>query len=216
MNTASSKLISIIGASAGVGALCVRQALARRHRVTTLSRRVDSFPDDAALRALQGSATSVQDLRRAVQGADAVVVALGTGMDRRPTTLYTDFGRALLQLQPELGSTPIQILTGFGAGDSAAYQGPVARLLFRLLLRAVYDNKTALEEMVQQSDLNWSLVRPGLLTNGTPTAPAQVQVDYRAGMKVGAVSREAVARFLIGQAERPRFQHAKPALSGRP
>ncbi|MFO1219375.1 MAG: NAD(P)H-binding protein [Burkholderiaceae bacterium] len=209
------KTIGIIGASAGVGALCVRLALNRGHRIRTLSRRVEGLPRHAGLEAIQGSATDVQALRRALQGAEAIVVTLGTGMDRKPTTLYSDFGRALLQLQPELGSTPIQILTGFGAGDSAAYQGPVARLLFRLLLRAVYENKTALEEMVQASSLNWSLVRPGLLTNAATAEPAHVQTDYHPGMKVGAVSRRAVARFLIEQAEHPTCQYLKPALSAR-
>lgn len=209
------KRISIIGASAGVGALCVALALERGHRVSTLSRRVEGLPSHPALQVLKGSATDVQDLRDAIHGADAVVVTLGTGMDRKPTTLYTDFGRALLQLQPELGQTPIQILTGFGAGDSAAYQGPVARLLFRLLLKAVYENKTALEDMVQASALNWSLVRPGLLTNGSSAQPAHVQVHYRPGMKVGAVSRGAVARFLVDQAEQAGYQHLKPALSAR-
>lgn len=210
-----SKTISIIGASAGVGALCVQRALERGHRVRTLSRRVDSLPSHPALQVVRGSATDVQPLRRALQCANAIVVALGTGMDRKPTTLYSDFGRALLQLQPELAQTPLQILTGYGAGDSAAYQGPVAKLLFRLLLRAVYENKTALEEMVQASALNWSLVRPGLLTNGPAAAPPHVQVDYRPGMKVGSISRAAVARFLIEQAEQPSFQHCKPALSAR-
>lgn len=210
-----SKTISIIGASAGVGVLCVQVALERGHRVRTLSRRVDSLPSHPALEVVQGSATDAQSLRRALHGADAIVVALGTGMDRKPTTLYTDFGRVLLQLQPEMAQTPIQILTGFGAGDSAAYQGPMAKLLFRLLLRAVYENKTALEEMVQASALNWSLVRPGMLTNGPAKAPAHVQVDYRAGMKVGSICRAAVARFLIDQAEQPGFQYRKPALSAR-
>lgn len=210
-----SMTISIIGASAGVGALCVRMALERGHRVKTLSRRIDGLPRHPALEVVQGSAANAPDLRRAVQGTDAVVVTLGTGMDRKPTTLYTDFGCALLQLQPALGQTPIQILTGFGAGDSAAYQGPLAKLLFRLLLRAVYENKTALEDMVQASPLNWSFVRPGMLTNASTSAAAHVQVDYRPGMKVGSVSREAVARFLIGQAERPTCQRRKPALSAR-
>jgi uncharacterized protein YbjT (DUF2867 family) len=207
------RTVSIIGASAGVGLLCVNLALERGHRVVTLSRRTDTLPSHPALRVVQGSAADPAALRQATRGADAIVVALGTGMDRRPTTLYTDFGRALLRLQSELGDTPIQILTGFGAGDSAAFQGPVARLLFRLLLRAVYENKTALEDLVQASVLNWSLVRPGLLTNGCGVEPAHVQVDYRRGMKVGAVSRAAVARFLIEQAERPTCQRRKPALS---
>lgn len=81
-----SKTIGIIGASAGVGAQCVRIALERGHRVRSLSRRVDVLPDHPMLRVVQGSATDVHDLRLVIQDADAVVVTLGTGMDRKPAT----------------------------------------------------------------------------------------------------------------------------------
>lgn len=209
------KTISIIGASAGIGLQCVQVALQRGHRVISLSRKVDTLPDHPNLQVVQGSATKTDDLRRALNGADAVLVALGTGVDRKPTTLYSDFAKALLPLQSELGQTPIQLLTGFGTGDSAQYQGLVARWLFRLLLKAVYENKTAMEQMIESSTLNWSLVRPGMLTNASTDAPARVQVDYTPGMKVGAVSRMAVARFMVEQAEHPTCQKRKPALSAR-
>lgn len=136
-------------------------------------------------------------------------------MDRKPTTLYTDFARALLSLQPTLDQVPVQILTGFGAGDSAVYQPPFAKLLFRLLLRAVYENKSAMEHMIEASLINWSFVRPGLLTNTDTLVPARVQAEYQQGMRVGAVSRIAVARFLVEQAEEPGYQHRKPALSSK-
>jgi putative NADH-flavin reductase len=205
--------ISILGASAGIGLYCVNVALERGHRVTSLSRSTASLPSHPNLSIVQGSATRVEDLRRGVAGADAIVVALGTGMDRKPTTLYTDFGRALLALQPELGNTPVQIVTGFGAGDSAHYQGWIARLLFRLLLKAVYDNKSELEAMIEASTLNWSLVRPGMLTNKPSSRAAHAQLDYWPGMKVGLASQEGVARFLIEQAEQPTCLHRKPAVS---
>lgn len=207
------KTLSVIGASAGVGLACVQTALARGHRVTTLSRSTTSLPAHSKLTTIQGSATLPDDLRRACTGTDAILVTLGTGMDRKPTTLYTDFGRALLQIQDELGAIPIQILTGFGAGDSAAYQGPVMRWLFRLFLQAVYANKTELEQMLESSRLNWTLVRPGVLTNGSSDAMPRAQTLYQTGMKVGSVSRKAVARFMVEQAENPTCLHQKPALS---
>ncbi len=209
------KTITIVGASAGVGLLCVRTALERGHQVRALARNTSSLSAHEHLSVIAGSATQLQDLRTALVGADAIIVTLGTGMDRKPTRLYTDFAATLLSLQSEVGRTPIQLLTGFGAGDSAQYQGAVARLLFRLLLKAVYENKSAMEQMIERSALNWSFVRPGMLTNRDTSSPARVQTDYRLGMKVGSVSRVAVARFLVEQAETPSYQLHKPALSAR-
>lgn len=209
------KNICVIGASAGVGLQCVRVALSRGHRVVTLSRRVDSLPDDPALKCIQGSATKVDDLRRAVAGADAVLVCLGTGMSAKATTLYSDFGRALREIETELGDTPVIVLTGFGAGESGSYHSLLMGLLFRFVLKDVYIDKTRLEQMVEASPLNWMLVRPGLLTNGPSTGPARVQVDYRLGMKVGSIPRQTVAEFMVGQAEAPSYLRQRPALSAR-
>ncbi len=209
------KHLAIIGASAGVGLECVQVALARGHRVTVLSRSPVPAPDHPSLTRVKGSATHVDDLRRALAGVDAVLVCLGVGKKLGATTLFSDFGRALLQLQDELGQTPVLVLSGFGAGDSAAYQGPVASMLFKVFLGRVYEDKTALERQVEGSRLHWILVRPGVLTNGPSTHPARAQVDYRQGMKVGSISRRTVADFMVTQAEQPTMIGQKPALSAR-
>lgn len=209
------KRICIIGASAGVGLECVRVALERGHCVVSLSRNVASLPRHPLLEIVQGNAKQVDDLRRATAGADAVLVCLGTGMSTRPTTLYTDFGAALIQLEDAMGDTPVLVLTGFGAGESAQYHGFWMGLLFRFMLKAVYDNKTALERMVTASRLNWMLVRPGVLTSGPSTGAAHVQTEYAKGMRVGRIPRRTVAEFMVGQAEAPTLMKTMPALSAR-
>ncbi|MCA0177948.1 MAG: NAD(P)H-binding protein [Proteobacteria bacterium] len=207
--------ITIIGASAGVGLACTTEALARGHQVTTLSRRVDTLPAHPALTVRQGSATQADDLRAAITGANAVLVTLGTGSSIKPTTLYTDFATALLEARDALGDAPLIVLTGFGASESAAYHGWLTSLLFRLFLKDVYADKSVMEGRLVASDLNWMLVRPGVLTNGAPSGPPRVQTDYVQGMKVGSIPRRTVARFMVAQAEQPTYLHQKPALSAR-
>ena len=212
------KRLAIVGASAGVGLECVKVALARGHEVSALSRSPVPVPDHAALARIQGSATRPEDMRRAVAGADAILVCLGVGRTLSslgPTTLFSDFGRVLLQMQDQLGQTPVLVLSGFGAGESAQYHGLVASMMFKLVLGRVYEDKTALERQIEGSKLNWMLVRPGVLTDGPSTSPARAQTDYRSGMKVGSISRRTVAEFMVTQAEQPTMMHSKPALSAR-
>ena len=211
-----SKRLAIIGASAGVGLECVRVALERGHHVTTLSRSPVPVPEHVALTRVQGSATLAADLRRALAGADAVLVCLGVGRKLSslgPTALFSDFGRELLRMQGELGETPVLVLSGFGAGES--YLPPVASLMFKLVLARVYRDKTALEQQIEASRLRWVLVRPGVLTDGPSTRPARAQTDYLPGMKVGSISRRTVAEFMVEQAEQPGMIGLKPALSAR-
>ena len=116
------KQITVIGASAGVGLLCVTQALAKGHKVVALSRTTDSYPNHPNLVVIKGSATNVADLKKAIANSNAVLVALGTGTSMKATTLYTDAATALINAQNETQTQiPFIVLTGFGAGDSPQY-----------------------------------------------------------------------------------------------
>ena len=82
--------ITIIGASAGVGLLCVKQALDRNHEVTALSRNLAPLPKHPGLTSIKGSATNASDIKDAIKNADAVIVAIGTGTSTKATTLYSE------------------------------------------------------------------------------------------------------------------------------
>ena len=110
--------ITVIGASAGIGLQCTRLALEEGHEVATLSRRIVPLPDHVKLRRVQGSATSLNDVRAAVDGAEAILVTLGV-KSPLATTLFSDSARILRRVVEEMGSSPILIvLTGFGTGES--------------------------------------------------------------------------------------------------
>lgn len=206
--------MSVIGASAGVGLEVVKRALQRGHAVTTLSRRVDSLPDHASLTKVRGSSTNAPDVKLAVQDAQVILVALGTGNSTKATTLYTDSSRILLAVLRELGATPpLIVLTGFGAGDSWSYNSCLMKVIFNLLLKAVYADKSAMERYVTTHYPSWEMIRPGRLTNGPMTGHYRVLRDLTPGMRVGAISRADVAHFMVAAAEHPAQLGAYPALT---
>lgn len=205
--------IAVIGASAGVGLQATRLALEKGHEVVTLSRRVVSLPDHAKLRRVQGGATSLNDVRAAVERADAILVTLGV---KSPfaTTLFSDSARLLLQVLQETGSSPtLIVLTGFGTGESWSYNSLPMKLLFTLLLKAVYADKSEQERVIASGYPRWEIVRPGRLTNGTMTGHYRVLDDLVEGMRVGAISRADVAHFMVTQAENPIYLGKYAALT---
>jgi putative NADH-flavin reductase len=204
---------AIIGASAGIGLQTTRLALERGHDVTTLSRRVVPHPDHAKLNRVQGSATNPSDVRAAVEGTDAILVTLGV---KSPfaTTLFSDSARILLQVLKEKGSSPtLIVLTGFGAGDSWSYNSFPMKLLFTLLLKAVYADKGEQERLIAGGYSRWEIVRPGRLTNGALTGHYRVLDELMEGLKVGGISRADVAHFMVAQAENPTYLGKYPALT---
>ena len=205
--------IAVIGASAGIGLQVASLALEKGHEVTALSRRRVPLSDYAKLRRVQGSATDPHDVRAAVEGADAILVTLGV---KSPfaTTLFSDSARLLLQVLRETGSSPtLIVLTGFGAGDSWDYNSFPMKLMFTLLLKKVYVDKSEQERVISAGYPRWEIVRPGRLTNGAMTGHYRV-LDYLVeGMKVGAISRADVAHFMVAQAENPTYLGKFPALT---
>jgi len=168
--------ITVIGASAGVGLSVVRRALVRGHEVATLSRRLETLPEHAKLTRIRGSSTNAQDVRQAVQGAEVILVTLGTG-------------------------------------DSWDHNSCLMKLMFHLLLKPVYADKSAMERHISTGYPAWEMVRPGRLTNGPETGRYRVQTSLLPGMRVGAISRADVAHFMLTEAENPSHLGQYPALS---
>jgi hypothetical protein len=110
-------------------------------------------------------------------------------------------------------SPTLIVLTGFGAGDSWSYNSFPMRLLFTLLLKAVYADKGEQERLIAGGYSRWEIVRPGRLTNGALTGHYRVLDELMEGMKVGGISRADVAHFMVAQAENPTYLGKYPALT---
>jgi len=208
--------ITIIGASAGVGLEAVKIALQRNHHVTTLSRSEIPLSGKANLTLIKGSATSKADLFTSIGKADAVIVAFGTGKSTKPTTIYSDFAKLLVEVQQESNTQiPFLILTGFGAGESGKYNSFFMKQIFKFLLKAVYDDKTKMEEIISQSKMKWEIVRPGRLLDDALTEKYRVETTLFKAMNIGGINRANVADYLIKQAENPTELYKYPALSNQ-
>jgi putative NADH-flavin reductase len=208
--------ITIIGASAGVGLETVKRALDRKHIVTTLSRSEINLPSNPNLTTVIGSATNKSDLKKSIEKADAVIVALGTGKSMKATSLYSDFAKLLVEVQAETNAQiPFIILTGFGAGESGQYNSFIMKLFFKFLLKDVYADKTKMEEIITQSKMKWEIVRPGLLKDKPLTEKYRVETKLFKGINIGSINRSDVADFLVKQAENPTFLYNYCSISNK-
>jgi putative NADH-flavin reductase len=205
--------ITIIGASAGIGLATVGQALTQGHKVTALSTNTASIPPHAHLTLVNGSATSVSDLKKVMVGADAVIITIGT-KNKKPNTLFSDTANALVKAGAALNfKAPVLVITGFGAGDSSRFLSFFMRMVIRLFLKHQYINKTLMEEIIANSELNWEIVRPGMLSDGPLTKKYKALPDLYKGIKIGKISRADVAYFLLEEAKNPTMLKQYPALT---
>jgi putative NADH-flavin reductase len=210
-------LLLVIGASRGVGLETVKAALAAGHRVRAFARRASSILIDAPeLEKIAGDALDAASIARAVAGVDAVIQSLGAPRTAQSvlvaTTLFSRATRILIDAMRAGGVRRLVTVTGLGAGDSRGHGSFLYdALLFPLFLKRIYDDKDVQEQMIRASGLDWTIVRPGLLTNGPATGAARALPDPK-DWSAGYVSRADVARFLVEEAFARRFVGRTPLL----
>jgi len=194
--------ITIIGASGGIGLETVRRGLDRKHTITTLSRSEIQIEEKKLIRMIMGDATNKADLINSIQHAEAIIVTLGTVKNTKSTTLFSDFAKLMVEINRENKiDVPFIFVTGFGAGESKNYVSWLIKFFLNYLLKDVYADKTKMEEIITESDLKWTVVRPGRLLDKELTEKYRVENKLFKGINIGGINRADVADFLIKQAE---------------
>jgi len=194
----------IIGASRGIGLETVRAALGAGYEVRALSRSANAITlDDPFFEKIAGDALNRQTIKCALAGADAVIQGLGVRLGRetvlKGTTLFSQATRVLVDEMQYTGLKRLVVVTGLGAGDSQGTGSLVhTYLAFPLVLQRIYDDKSVQEEIIASSNLDWTIVRPGILTNGPATGRYHALIDAES-WRGGFISRRDVADFLVRQ-----------------
>jgi len=195
--------ITIIGASAGIGLETVKRGLNRNHSITTLSRTKIEIEEKKSIKMILGDATDKTDLLNSIQNADALIITLGTGKNMKTTTLFSDFAKLIIEIHRENKiDIPFIFVTGFGAGESKNYVSWLVKMFLKYFLKDVYADKTKMEEIITNSNLNWTVVRPGRLLDKELTEKYRVENKLFKGIQLSGINRADVADFLIKQAEK--------------
>jgi uncharacterized protein YbjT (DUF2867 family) len=211
--------VLVIGASRGIGLATVEALLAKGHDVRALARSARAIAiDDPRLQKIDGDARDTAVIVRALDGVDAVVQSLGVDFGPQAvlkgTTLFSQSARALVDAMRAVGVKRLVAVTGFGAGDSRGHGGLLYNaVLFPLILKRVYDDKDIEEQIVKASGLEWTIVRPGVLTSGPATGRYQVLTDP-ATWRTGAIARADVADFLAREVTEAAYVGKTPVLIG--
>jgi putative NADH-flavin reductase len=194
--------ITIIGASGGIGLETVKRGLNRNHSITTLSRSKIDIEENKSLKIIIGDATNKTDILKSIEQAEAIIVTLGTSKNMKTTSLFSDFAKLIVEIHSENKiDVPFIFVTGFGAGESKNYVSWLVKMFLKYILNDVYADKTKMEEIITESDLNWTVVRPGRLFDKELTEQYRVENTLFKGINIGGINRADVADFLIKQSE---------------
>ncbi len=199
----------IVGATGGTGQQLVTEALGRGHQVTALVRRAPRAELRLGLTPVVGDVLDPASLDRAMPGQEAVLSALGHKRWLGPSSTLSQGTRNLIAAMGRHGVQRFLCETALGISDAWWQMGLYYTLFVRpVILPFYFWDKVRQEAVIRASDLDWTIVRPGMLTNG----PKRGQ--YHHGPRVGhwlwtvRISRADVAAFMIDQLTDRRYVRA--------
>ena len=183
--------VVVAGGHGKVGIRLLRLLTEHGHRARGLIREPDQVSDLAGVgaEAVLCDMESLADLSGCCAGADAVVFAAGAGPGSGPERKRTvDYGAAVKLM--EAGVPRYVIVSAISAGRPDEWSDE---------MRPYYEAKAEADERLSQSGLDYTIVRPGALTDD----PGTGLVTMGADIERGAIPRDDVAAVLAAVLNAP-------------
>lgn len=199
--------ILIAGASGRTGRLLVADALEAGHLVTALVRPGSrtGLPDHPRLRLVVGNVLEPTSLPEALLGCD-VMISLLAPRPRTSGRVYIEGTRNLADAAASAGVRRFIAVSAEGAGVESSALPLGYRLVRRIpVVARLYPDIARMEsELTARTDVDWTVVRPAILTNGPRTRRYRCVTGpvVPGGLRV---SRADLAAFLLDVAAGDRF-----------
>jgi uncharacterized protein YbjT (DUF2867 family) len=183
--------VVVAGGHGQVGLRLLRLLADGGHRARGLIRNPDHAADleEIGAEPVVCDMEALDDLSECCAGADAVVFAAGagpgSGAERKQTV---DYGAAVKLM--EAGVRRYVMVSAIAAGRPQEWSDQ---------MRPYYEAKAAADERLADSDLDYTIVRPGGLTDDPGTGRVQVGTD----LDYAQVRRDDVAAVLLAVLEEP-------------
>jgi putative NADH-flavin reductase len=209
--------ITILGANGTCGLQLVAQALEHGHEVTAFVRSTTWQPQ-CDCRLFRGDVTQPDDLKKAIQGQDLVISALGLRLKSlapwaraEVPDLMSRSASAIAEAMKKTGVRRLMAISAGGVGDSWGILPGFFKLFIKATaMRRAYAQLEAMERVFLASGLEVCLVRPTGLTNGPKTGSTIIPTRFTGN---ASISRADVADFMLREAEKPAFTHRTPVIS---
>lgn len=167
--------IALFGATGRVGQVFLERALAQGHDVTALVRDVTKLAAHPQLTIIQGDAKQYEDVEQVMTGADVVVSSLGTDQ----TTTLTESMAIMIDLCLKLNIERIVSIGTAGILDSRLEPGKLRydSIESRRSKKFAAEEHARVFYMLQDTDLDWTIVCPTALPIGERTGEYRVEAD---------------------------------------
>ena len=203
--------LTLFGATGGTGREITQQGLAQGHRITALARDPSTLDiEHPNLQIIPGNVLDPNTVAGAVARSEAVIVSLGNTKNN-PDDVVSQGTRHVVDAMQQHGVQRLIIVSSLGVGDSKDQVPLYFKLIAKTVLRKAMQDKERQEQIVRDSGLDWTIVRPGGLRDGGPTGDYRVATD--GSLTAGMIQRGDVADFVLKQLDSTKYVGRAPAVT---
>jgi len=192
--------LAVFGATGGTGRAVISQALEAGDKVTALARN----PADLAefgdrITVVGGDVLDQAAVGEVVAGAHVAISALGIGMHRHATTVYSQGTANIVAAMRAEGVGRLLVVSTSSLEPPSPRQFAewfLSKFLLHKILAKPYSDMALMERYVRESDVDWTLVRAARLTKGPLSGVYRAAVGEKL-RGCWSISRADVAHYLL-------------------
>lgn len=194
--------VTIIGGHGKVALLTAELLSARGDTVTSIIRNPDQIPEiestGASTLVLNVESASTEDLAAAFIGSDVIVWSAGAGGGNSQRTYAVDRDAAIRSMDAaQKAGVKRYVMVSFATADPK-FLVPEHDSFFPYM-----DAKIAADQHLRASDLDYTILGPGLLTLDAPSGSLNPLSDPTAGAAALQTSRGNVALSIVATLDQP-------------
>jgi len=207
--------VVIFGANGKTGLLLLEQALAKGYQVVAYVRRPESILiENPKLKIVIGNLNEPLKMKDTISGADACISALGGGSLTKHSIEIMNGIKNIISIMEITKVHRLIYLSSLGANESRyLIPQPLRFFLTNIFLRVPLADHNTNESNIMKSKLQWTLVRPGSLTDGQLTGDLRHGTENSKIKGSASISRANVASFMIQQLTDTTYQQKAVWLS---
>ena len=178
------KHIAIVGSTGSTGKELVRLALKSNYMVTVIVRTLNSVQSQANVNVIKGDVTDLESLVNAFKNVDFVISCFGPANHREVGNLMSLGATNIVKACEKNDVKRLVFMSGFVQSEGKDFFYPTFSFLtnfmiklMRLYFKDSYKDKIIAEAAIENSALDWVLVRASGLVHARPTG------HYKAGVK---------------------------------
>ncbi len=203
----------IFGATGGTGNELLIQALNSDHKVTAFVRSPEKISvKNVNLTIISGNVLNYKDVESAIRNHNIVFCCIG--MPASDKSGLRENGTAnIVKAMEENQVRRLICQSSLGFADSKEILPWYMKyIIVPVILKNAFADHENQENVIEKSNLDWTIVRPGNLTNGRQSQKYKHGFTNDEKIKL-KVSRADVAHFMLNQIEKKTYVHKKVGIS---